>query len=146
MGYKILHSKNTAKQGVNLNENFMENKITELGQLAITVESVKRALEFYRDILGLEFLFSPSENLAFLLCGSTRIMLSTPQGAGEVGKNSLPYFKVSNIEEFYKAAVTNGAHQKRAPQLAAQMPDHELWIGFLKDPDGNLVGIMEEKR
>jgi methylmalonyl-CoA/ethylmalonyl-CoA epimerase len=30
--------------------------------------------------------------------------------------------------------------------LAAKMPDHELWLGFLRDPDGNLVGLMEEKR
>lgn len=29
---------------------------------------------------------------------------------------------------------------------AAKMPVHELWIGFLRDPDGNLVGLMEEKR
>lgn len=127
-------------------ENLVENKITELGQLAITVENVKRSLEFYRDILGLDFIFSPSENLAFLRCGATRIMLATPQGAGEIGKNSIPYFKLSNIEEFYKTAVANGARQEREPQLAVQMPDHELWIGFLKDPDENLIGIMEEKR
>jgi len=103
-------------------------------------------LEFYRDILGLEFLFSPNENLAFLQCGATRLMLSTPQGAGEIGKNSTPYFKVSNIEEYFSNIVNNGAEPEREPQLAAQMPDHELWIGFVRDPDGNLVGLMEEKR
>jgi len=124
----------------------MTSGITELGQLAVTVENVKESLHFYKDVLGLDFLFSPSENLAFLQCGPTRIMLSTPQGAGEVGKNSIPYFKVSGIETFYNNAITQGAVKEREPQLAAQMPDHELWIGFLKDPDGNLVGIMEEKR
>jgi predicted enzyme related to lactoylglutathione lyase len=122
------------------------SEILELGQLAITVKNVEKALEFYRDILGLQFLFSPSENLAFLQCGPTRIMLSTPQGAGEVGKNSIPYFKVQEIEEFYKCALNKGGFKERDPQMAAKMPDHELWIGFLKDPDGNLVGIMEEKR
>lgn len=124
----------------------MTNEISELGQLAVTVENVDKSLEFYRDILGLKFLFSPSENLVFLQCGPTRIMLSTPQGAGEVGKNSIPYFTVSEIEKFYEQAITRGAVKEREPQFAAQMPDHELWIGFLKDPDGNLVGIMEEKR
>lgn len=53
---------------------------------------------------------------------------------------------VSNIEQFYKSVIANGAINEREPQLAAQMPDHELWIGFIKDPDGNLVGLMEEKR
>lgn len=123
----------------------MKNKITEIGQIAITVRNVKDSLKFYRDMLGLDFLFSPSENLAFLQCGATRIMLSTPQGAGEIGKNSILYFKTANIGEFFRAAVSRGAEQERAPQLTASMPDHELWIGFLKDPDGNLVGIMEEK-
>lgn len=123
----------------------MESKITEIGQLAITVENVPRSLVFYRDILGLTFLFSPADHLAFLQCGATRIILSTPQGAGEVGKNSIPYFKVDNIEGFYSKAVEQGAIKEREPQLAAQMEDHQLWIGFLKDPDGNLVALMEEK-
>lgn len=124
----------------------MESKITSLGLLAFTVSDVQLALEFYCDIVGLEFLFSPSANLAFLQSGETRIMLTTPQGAGEPGKNSIPYFKVSKIEEFYDSAIAKGAIKERGPQLAAKMPDHELWIGFMKDPEGNLVGLMEEKR
>jgi len=124
----------------------MRSRISKIGQLAITVSDVQKALEFYRDILGLEFLFSPSENLAFLKCGETRLMLSTPQGAGEIGKNSIPYFSAENVEQVYEQAVRSGATMERAPQLAAKMPDHELWIGFLKDPDENLIGLMEEKR
>ncbi|MEW5251410.1 VOC family protein [Microbulbifer sp. 2201CG32-9] len=123
----------------------MDSKIVSLGQLALTMSNVQLALEFYRDILGLEFLFSPVENLAFLQSGETRIMLTTPQGAGEPGNNSIPYFKVSNIVEFYDSVLTKGAIAEREPQIAAQMPDHELWIGFIKDPESNLIGLMEEK-
>ena len=123
----------------------MENKISEIGQVAITVRNVEEALFFYRDILGLKYLFSPSEHLAFLQCGVTRIMLSTPQGAGEIGKNSILYFKTTHIEDVFKDLVTQGAEKEREPQMAAKMEDHELWIGFLRDPDGNLVGIMEER-
>lgn len=124
----------------------MDNKIIGLGQLAITVKDVQLSLPFYTEVLGLQFLFAPTEQLAFVLCGDTRLMLSTPQGAGEIGKNSIPYFKTTEIEQFYATALEQGAHGERAPQLAAQMPDHQLWIGFLKDPDGNLIGLMEEKR
>jgi predicted enzyme related to lactoylglutathione lyase len=124
----------------------MNNSITKIGQLAITVSNVEQALTFYRDILGLTFLFSPSENLAFLSCGETRIMLTTPQGAGEVGKNSIVYFAVTDISKVFENAVNDGATPERMPSLTAKMPDHELWIGFLKDLDGNLVGLMEEKR
>ncbi len=117
-----------------------------IGQVAITVSDVERALAFYRDILGLSFLFSAGPNLAFLSDGSLRIMLTTPQGAGAVGANSILYFKVADIEATHAALVARGAASERPPQLAAQMPDHALWIGFLRDPDGNLVGLMEEKR
>ena len=123
-----------------------EPKLSEIGQIAITVSDVSKALPFYRDVLGLTFLFSPGPNLAFLLAGKVRIMLSTPQGAGTVGANSILYFKVTDIVATHSAIVARGATNERAPQLAAKMPDHELWIGFIRDPDGNLIGLMEERR
>ena len=110
------------------------------------MSDVDRAVAFYRDVLGLTFLFSPGPNLAFLSAGSVRIMLSTPQGAGRPGHNSILYFRVADVLAAHDAMVARGAATERAPQLAAKMPDHELWIGFLRDPDGNLVGLMEEKR
>jgi catechol 2,3-dioxygenase-like lactoylglutathione lyase family enzyme len=120
--------------------------LSDIGQIAVTVSDVNAALAFYRDILGLKFLFSPSPNLAFLAAGSVRIMLSTPQGAGKVGYNSILYFKTTDIGTAHAAFIQRGAANERAPALAAKMPDHELWLGFLRDPDGNLVGLMEEKR
>lgn len=123
-----------------------EPKLSEIRQIAITVSEVGTALPFYRDVLGLAFLFSPAPSLAFLAAGSVRIMLSTPQGAGTVGHNSILYFTVTDIVATHAAIVARGAKKERAPQLAAQMPDHELWTGFVRDPDGNLIGLMEEKR
>jgi len=124
----------------------MLNITGRIGQLALTVSNVDTALTFYRDILGLPFLFQPSPQLAFLQAGDTRLMLSTPQGAGAVGKNSVLYFSVSDISTVYQALVDNNVTSERAPQLAAKMPDHELWLAFVRDPDGNLVGLMEEQR
>ena len=120
--------------------------VSEIGQIAITVSDVAKATPFYRDVLGLKFLFAAGPNLAFLEAGGIRLMLSTPQGAGEPGKNSTLYFKVNDVVTVHGAIVARGATNERAPQLAAKMPDHELWIGFVRDPDGNLVGLMEEKR
>ena len=121
-------------------------KLSDIRQIAIAVSDVAIALPFYRDVLGLKFLFSPAPTLAFLDAGGVRIMLSTPQGAGTVGHNSILYFKVSDITATHAAIVGRGAKNERAPQLAARMPDHELWTGFVRDPDGNLIGLMEEKR
>ncbi|MBD3666963.1 MAG: VOC family protein [Kangiella sp.] len=124
----------------------MSSQVSNIKQIAITVSDVDKALEFYRDILGLEFLFSAGPNLAFLNADGVRIMLSTPQGAGAVGANSILYFNVTDIESAYREFVGQGAKEERAPQLAANMPDHDLWTGFLRDPDDNLVGLMEEKK
>jgi predicted enzyme related to lactoylglutathione lyase len=123
-----------------------EYKLSDIRQIAITVSDVALALPFYRDVLGLTFLFSPGPNLAFLAAGSVRIMLSTPQGAGTVGGNSILYFSVTDIVSTHAAIVARGAKEERAPELTAKMPDHELWASFVRDPDGNLIGLMEEKR
>jgi predicted enzyme related to lactoylglutathione lyase len=124
----------------------IEPKLSEIRQIAITVSDVGKVLPFYRDALGLSFLFSPGPNLAFLAAGPVRLMLTTPQGAGAPGQNSILYFKVTDIAATHNAIVGRGAASERAPQLTARMPDHELWISFLRDPDGNLVGLLEEKK
>ena len=124
----------------------IEPRVSGIRQIAVTVGDVESALGFYRDVLGLDFLFSAGPNLAFLDANGVRIMLSTPQGSGVVGANSVLYFTVSDIVATYAALIARGATGEREPQLAATMPDHELWIGFLRDPDGNLVGVMEERR
>lgn len=124
----------------------MDANVSDIGQIAITVSDVDQALAFYRDALGLAQLFRPAPTLAFLAAGPIRIMLTTPQGAGAVGANSILYFKVTTIEATYAAIVARGATAERAPHLVAQLPDHALWIGFVRDPDGNLVGLMEERR
>ena len=124
----------------------IDHKLSEIRQIAVVVSDVEAALDFYRDILGLTFLFNAGPELAFLDAGGIRIMLTTPKGHGSVGANSILYFKVSRIDETYSALLARGATSEHAPQLTAKMPDHELWIGFLRDPDGNPVGLMEERR
>ena len=120
--------------------------ISDLGQIAVVVSDVSRAKHFYVDVLGLKHLFDAGPNLAFVAAGQVRLMLTTPQGAGEVGKNSVLYFRTDGLEAFFAAVVERGAKAERSPQLSAKLPDHELWIGFVRDPDDNLVGLMEERR
>jgi predicted enzyme related to lactoylglutathione lyase len=115
-------------------------------QIAITVSDVERAVGFYRDVLGLAFLFRAGPELAFLDAGGIRLMLTTPQGAGEAGCNSILYFTVADIASAHADLLARGAMDERAPALTARMPDHEVWTGFVRDPEGNLVGLMEERR
>jgi predicted enzyme related to lactoylglutathione lyase len=120
--------------------------LSEIGQIAFVVRDVTQATEFYRDVLGLKFLFSAGPNLAFLSAGPVRLMLTTPQGHGEVGKNSVLYFKVNDLGAAHAAILARGATNERDPALTARMPDHELWIAFVRDPDQNLIGLMSEVR
>jgi catechol 2,3-dioxygenase-like lactoylglutathione lyase family enzyme len=121
-------------------------KLSKIHQVAITVSDVEAAIVFYHEVLGLDLLFRAGPNLAFLDAAGVRLMLTTPQGAGAVGANSVLYFAVQDIAASHAAFVSAGAVNERAPEFAAKMPDHDLWTGFLRDPDGNLVGLMEEKR
>ncbi|MEY4004057.1 MAG: hypothetical protein RLZZ221_153 [Verrucomicrobiota bacterium] len=122
------------------------NALSGLGQIAVTVADVGVATAFYRDVLGLRFLFSAGPSLTFLETGGVRLMLTVPQGHGEAGKNSVLYFRTGDLAAAYAAVVSRGARPERPPALTARMPDHELWMAFVRDPDGNLVGLMSEVR
>ncbi len=118
--------------------------LSEIGQIALIVGDVARATAFYRDVLGLKFLFPAGPTMSFLAAGSVRIMLTTPQGAGEVGKNSILYFKVDDIAKTHAAIVARGAHKESEPRLIAKMPDHDLWMAAVRDPEGNVIELMSE--
>jgi predicted enzyme related to lactoylglutathione lyase len=120
--------------------------ISDIGQIALAVSDVASAKAFYVQVVGLTHLFDAGPNLTFVAAGGLRIMLTLPQGAGTVGKNSVLYFRTDAIERDFRSIVARGAAVEREPQLAAKLPDHELWIGFVRDPDGNLLGLMEERR
>ena len=121
-------------------------RLSAIGQIAIVVSDVAQATTFYRDVLGLKFLFSAGPNLAFLDAGGVRLMLTQPEGNGEVGKNSLLYFKAADLAATHAAILGRGAKNEHAPRMIAKMPDHELWMAFVRDPDGNVIGMMSEVR
>ena len=77
----------------------------DAGQVAVTVADVPTALHCYRDIPGLKFLFQAGPKLAFLQAGEVRIMLTTPEGAGQVGANSILYFTVQDIVGVHESRV-----------------------------------------
>lgn len=120
-------------------------RLGELGQIALTVRNLSLAVPFYRDVLGLPHLFDAPPALSFFACGAIRLMLSEPEsGASFTPHNSVLYFRVANIQEAHSALTGRGAKFEREPHLLAKLPDHDLWMAFLRDPDGNLLGLMSE--
>jgi methylmalonyl-CoA/ethylmalonyl-CoA epimerase len=120
--------------------------IENLGQIALTVRDVDRSLAFYRDALGLRFLFAPASNLAFLMIGDVRLMLSAPEGDFTPGSSTVLYLRAADIDAEHAALVARGVAFIDAPHLVARMPDHELWMCFFRDPDGHTLALMSERR
>ncbi len=119
-------------------------KIKKIGQIAIAITNLEKSAGFYKDILNLELLFEVPPNLAFFNCGGTRLMMTTLQGKEKDHNTSVIYYQVSDIHQTTERLENLGVLFDRKPQLAAKMADHELWIGFIRDPDQNLIGIMAE--
>jgi catechol 2,3-dioxygenase-like lactoylglutathione lyase family enzyme len=120
--------------------------IENLGQIALTVRDVDRSVAFYRDALGLRFLFAPAPNLAFLMIGDVRLMLSAPEGDFTPGSSTVLYLRVVDIDAEHAALSARGVAFIDAPHLVARMPDHDLWMCFFRDPDGHTLALMSERR
>jgi methylmalonyl-CoA/ethylmalonyl-CoA epimerase len=114
-----------------------------IGQIALTVDNLERAIDFYRDRLGLRFLFRVP-NLAFFDCDGTRLMLGRPEQAGQVQRGATLYFSVAEIQAAYRQLDARGVDFIDAPHVVAQLGANDLWMAFLSDPDGNLLAIMAE--
>ena len=120
--------------------------LSELGQIGFTVSDVEKSTAFYRDTLGLKYLFSAPPGLVFFAAGNVRLMLSRPEKPESERFTSALYFKVADIQEAHDSLASRGLVFEAEPHRVARMPDHELWMAFFRDPDRNLLGLMCEKR
>ena len=118
-------------------------RLSQIGQIALVMHDLDRAVAFYRDALGLALLFTAG-SLAFFDCGGVRLMLSPPEKPEFDHPNSLLYFKVADIRATQAALSARGVRFEDAPHLIARMPDHELWMTHFRDPENNLMVLMSE--
>ena len=120
--------------------------LSRIGQISVIVHDLDRAVAFYRDVLGMKFLFQAPPKLAFFDCGGIRLMLSLPEEAEFDHPGSILYYKVDDIQATWKALSGHGADLRGEPHLLARMPDHELWMAFFRDTEGNTLALMSEVR
>jgi predicted enzyme related to lactoylglutathione lyase len=120
--------------------------LSAIGQIAMNAHDIPRAVKFYRDALGMRLLFEVPPRMAFFDCGGVRLMLSHPEGADFDHAGSVLYFRVDDIEAAHAAFKERGVTFVDEPHLIARMPDHELWMTFFKDTEGNTLALMAEKR
>jgi len=124
-----------------------ETALGTITQIALTVSDVDRSIAFYRDALRLPFLFSAGPRLAFLDAAGIRLMLSAPEAGFTPGADSIVlYFKVADIHRAHADLSARGVAFLDEPHRIARLPDHELWLCVLRDPDGHMIGLMSEVR
>lgn len=121
------------------------SEISSIGQIAINIKDPERATAFYRDVMGLKFLF-PAGKMAFFDCGGVRLMLTPAEKEEFDHPSSILYFKVGDLNAAFTRMKSDGATFEDEPHLIARMPDHELWMCFFRDTEGNLLGLMSEVR
>jgi methylmalonyl-CoA/ethylmalonyl-CoA epimerase len=116
--------------------------LSAIGQIAIAVSDLKRAQSFYQEKLGMRFLFEAG-TMVFFQCGTIRLMIGASKDS-VANAGTILYFKVRDILRVHEVLKKNGVEFVDQPHLVARMPDHDLWMVFLKDPDGNTLGLMSE--
>ena len=118
--------------------------LNTLGQIALTVSDVERSTAFYRDTLGMPFLFA-FPGLAFFKLGDVRLMLSLPEQQDPRSMASPLYFRVHDIARAHQTLVERGVRFRDEPHIVHRDATMQLWMTFFSDPDENLLALMEEK-
>jgi predicted enzyme related to lactoylglutathione lyase len=116
-----------------------------IGQISMNAKDVDRATAFYRDTLKLPFLFRFGD-LSFFNCNGIRLMVGKAEKPEFDHPGSVIYFKVPDIQVVYAELRQHGVSFEGEPHLIARMPDHELWMAFFRDSEGNTLALMSEVR
>ena len=116
--------------------------LSAIGQIAVNAHDVNRAIDFYRDKLGMKLLFTAPPDLAFFDCNGIRLMLSPPAKPEFDHPSSIIYFKVDDIQLAYETLSGRGVKFEEQPAFVANMGTYDLWIAAFRDSEDNLLAMM----
>lgn len=117
--------------------------LSQIGQISVNVHDLERARDFYRDVLGMKYLYS-LPTMAFFDCNGIRLMLSLPEKPEYDHPSSILYFKVPDIHAAYDTLHSLNVPIESKPVMVAQMKKHDLWMSFFRDTEQNLLALMSE--
>ena len=119
------------------------SSIQRIGQIAVPIKNVERAIEFYKEILGLPLMFN-TENMAFFDCNGQRLLLSLPEKEEFSNSSSVLYFQVEDIKKSVEKFSEKEVSFIDQPHVVAKMGNTETWMTFFKDSEGNTHALMSE--
>jgi catechol 2,3-dioxygenase-like lactoylglutathione lyase family enzyme len=106
------------------------------------VTDVERAADFYEHVLGLPLLFK-YPGTAFFDANGTRLYLAKPTDPEFEGTATI-YFRVDEVTATFDRLTAAGATVRSGPVIAHRDEGYDLWLAFIRDPDGNNIGLMRE--
>lgn len=113
-------------------------------QIAMNVKEIDRAVAFYRDVLGLPFLFQAG-NLAFFDLDGVRLMLDVAEDKRFAHPGSILYLRVADIQAGHAALVAKGVQiEGEGPHVVHRDASMELWMTFFHDGEGNVHALASE--
>lgn len=115
-----------------------------IGQLLVPVDDFERGMAFYRDVLGLPFLFAAPPQMAFFMCGSVRLLVGVAPPGQKAQRGSTIYFLVTDIKGVHSSLKDRAVRFLAAPHIVHRTPTAELWLAEFTDPDGNQLALMSE--
>ncbi len=124
--------------------NQSSSSIQRIGQIALSVHDLDRAVVFYRDVIGLKFMFQ-APNVAFFDVAGVRLMLGLAESTEFKPEGTVLYFDADDLDADFAAMRDRGAEVEQAPHFIAKLGAKELWMGFFRDPFGNLFALMSER-
>jgi methylmalonyl-CoA/ethylmalonyl-CoA epimerase len=116
--------------------------LSAIEQIAVNAHDLDRAVDFYRDKLGMKHLFTVPPNLAFFDCDGIRLMLSLPAKPEFDHPSSIIYFKVDDIQLAYATLSERGVQFEEKPIFVADMGTYDLWLASFRDSENNLLALM----
>jgi methylmalonyl-CoA/ethylmalonyl-CoA epimerase len=119
--------------------------LRHIEQVAIPVRDLARATAFYRDTLGMKFLFEAPPHLVFFDCDGVRLALSISSDAMYDPPGSILYYRVPAIEAAHAELVERGVEILQGPHRVAVLGDFEIWMAFFEDTEGNTLAVTSEK-
>ena len=117
-----------------------------IGQIAINVHDLERATTFYRDVLGIRYLFSAPPDLAFFEIGGVMLMLSPPEKPEFDHPSSLLYFDVDDLRAAHATLKEKGVEFLDEPHRVHKEGARELWMSAFRDTEGNTFVLRTWQR
>jgi catechol 2,3-dioxygenase-like lactoylglutathione lyase family enzyme len=111
-------------------------------QILVPVTDVDRSADFYEHVLGVPLLFKYPD-AAFFDADGVRLYLAKPTDPQFDGTATI-YVRVDDVSATFERLRDAGATVRSSPVVAHRDEAYDLWLAFVRDPDGNNIGLMRE--